>query len=460
MAKPATRPTSAARRNFLIGLGAAVGATVVGCASDSNGSKAGRPRAGRSTRPNVLYVTADDLGTRLGAYGHRIVSSPRIDAFAKESLLFERCYSQIAICGAARVSILTGLRPETTGVLRNEDSWHKAAPHARSLVRSFRQAGYRTYGIGKVEDLRNGELDDAWDERRGQGRLDNDTSEIRDLIHQVSDEGAAPWFLAIGFHQPHCPWDPSAESLKRYEGVDVLEEAGPERSVYAGFVPHCTPETRPEIKKSTWKGEVQFTEAEVSDLVRRYLASVTDMDGMFGDVLDTAASRNLLDNTIVIFWSGDHGFQLGDGASGWGKWSCYDASTRVPLIMQLPGMAAGGRRAPGLVEAVDMYPTLLELCDLPRPPQQLDGHSFAPLFRQPEQSWKKAAFSRYLACRSVKTEHHNLIVNEDSTPEPVQLFDLDVDPHEQTNIAAAQPGLVGELMAIMQAGPQAAFPRQ
>lgn len=405
----------------------------------------------RTKGPNVLYVTADDLGTRLGAYGHDLVSSPRIDAFAEQALLFERAYAQIAICGASRASILTGLRPETTGI-GGFENWQEAAPGAVTLVKQFRNAGYRTYGVGKIEDERNGPLDDPWDLRL-RGNRGNQPTEALALLGQLADDGGGPWFAAIGFHQPHCPWNPTVESMDRYVDVDVLPEAGPQRRVFADFIPQCTPETRPQLERGA-TGQVVLTEAEVSDIVERYLASVTDIDTMFGNVLDRAEELGLLDDTIVIFWSGDHGFQLGD--NGWGKWTCFDAATRIPLIVQLPGKPSAGKRAVGLVEAVDMYPTLVELCGLGDPPQELDGVSFAPLFGAPERSWKSAAFNTYGRDHSVKTERYDLIVRDGS--DVIHLYDLVEDPDELVDLAASRPDLVAELRATLDAGPDAARP--
>ena len=193
-----------------------------------------------------------------------------------------------------------------------------------------------------------------------------------------------------------------------------------------------------------------------ADIVRRYLASVTDVDTMFGEILDTARHLGMLDDTIVIFWSGDHGFSLGDSGQ-WGKWTAHDAATRIPLIMSVPGTPSAGRRAGGIVEAVDMYPTLDQLCELPRPTQNLDGVSFAALFDDPARPWKKAAFNLWeTSIKSVKTERYNLIVN--NATGKVQLFDLAVDPGENFNIARLRPDLVARLRAVLEAGPAAARP--
>jgi arylsulfatase A-like enzyme len=447
------RPTPVSRRRFLAGLGVTAGAIGLMGATAPFAAGATRPR--RTRGPNVLYVTADDLGTRLGAYGHPLVSTPRIDAFARQALLFERCYCQVAICGASRTSILTGLRPESTGVLGDTEQWREHAPEAVSLPRHFRDNGYRTYAIGKINDPRNGDLDDAWIEQPEEWGI-QDTVGARKLMREVAGrDDSRPWMLAIGFSAPHCPWTPTKQSLARYDDVDVLAEAGPAHTMRAGFLEECTPVTRPGLHAAP-NAQVTLSDADVADIARRYLAEVTDVDTMFGEILDTAKNLRMLDDTIVIFWSGDHGFSLGDSGR-WGKWTNYDSATRIPLIMKVPGSHAAGRRAGGLVEAVDMYPTLDELCGLSAPPQTLDGVSFAPLFDDPARPWKSAAFSLWgLGERSVKTERYNLMVNlREGT---VRLYDLVEDQHENNDIAPARPDLVAELQAILNAGPAAARP--
>ena len=128
------------RRSLLAGTGACFAFALSGCASSTN---ARSKSSGSSTRPNVLYFTADDLGARLGVYGNPHVHTPHADAFAKQSLLFERCYCQCAICGASRISILTGVRPEKSHIFGLTEQWRQRLPDAVSLVRNFRDAGYR-----------------------------------------------------------------------------------------------------------------------------------------------------------------------------------------------------------------------------------------------------------------------------------------------------------------------------
>ncbi len=389
----------------------------------------------------MLYFTADDLGARLGVYGNRYAHTPHVDAFAKESLLFERCYCQVAICGASRISILTGIRPEKSQIFGLTEQWRQRLPSAVSLVRLYRDAGYHTYGIGKINDPRNGRLDDAWtvDETAELGVVNG--KQTFDMLRRVAADPASPFFLAIGTRQPHCPWTPSAQSLASYKDEKVPVEAPGRRMDTSCGYPDKT-----------------LTEARVQYFTELHYASITDVDSTFGEVMSKAEDLGLLDNTIVIFWSGDHGYSLGENGV-WGKWSDYDVVTRIPLLMKVPGMRTAGRRTPALVEAVDMYPTLVELCGLRSPPQHLDGVSFVPLFNEPQRPWKTATFNvsaPYGRTSAMKTDRYDLIVPEGSSE--IELYDLTRDPMETQNLAPSSPKLLETLRRRFDAGPDAAKP--
>jgi iduronate 2-sulfatase len=426
------------RRDFLAGGGACLAVALSACASGGHARSMSSPS---STRPNVLYFTADDLGARLGVYGNPHVHTPHADAFAKQSLLFERCYCQCAICGASRISILTGVRPEKTHIFGLTEQWRQRLPEAVSMVRRFRDAGYRTYGIGKINDTRNGALDDAWTvDQTSEGGVTDSTQPI-EMLRRVAADSAKPFFLAIGTRQPHCPWTPSPASLSTYKNDPVPVEA-PGR----------------QMDNSCGYPDTTLTESRAQYFTELHYASITDVDTTFGAVMKKAEELGLLDNTIVIFWSGDHGYSLGEQGV-FGKWTDYDVVTKIPLLMKVPGMRTAGRRTPALVEAVDMYPTLVELCRLSPPPQHLDGVSFVPLFSDPQRQWKKAAFNisaPYGGRRSIKTQRYDFIVTTKSGE--VELYDLTRDPMEAHNLAASSPDLVATLRRQLEAGPDAAKP--
>ncbi len=406
------------RRAFITGAGASAALAFVGCSSSKTPPSRSNPPA---PRRNVLYFTADDLGARLGVYGNPHAHTPHADAFANQSLLFERCYCQVAICGASRISILTGIRPEKSHIFGLTEQWRQRLPGAVSLPRVFRNAGYHTYGVGKINDPRNGPLDDAWTvDETSEGGVTGSKPAL-DMLGRVAQDSAAPFFLAIGTREPHCPWTPTAQSLDTYKNDPVPVEApGRQMDASCGY-PDKT-----------------LTDARAQYLTELHYASITDVDTIFGDVMRKAEELGLLQNTIVIFWSGDHGYSLGENGV-WGKWTDYDVVTKIPLLMTVPGMRTAGRRTRALVEAVDMYPTLLELCGLPLPPQHLDGVSFVPLFSEPQRPWKTAAFNVERAVRRRQRyedrplrSHHSRAIGRDRA----------VRPHARSNGDAQSRALV------------------
>ncbi len=244
--------------------------------------------------------------------------------------------------------------------------------------------------------------------------------------------------------------DPDDESLAAYD-VDSIELMGPGRTFEGG------------MRESAGASAEVVSDDEAREITARYLAEVTQMDRAFGRLIDRIDELGLFETSIVIFWSGDHGFHLGQN-DRWGKWSCYTAATHVPLMMSVPGRTVAGSRAPGLVECVDMYPTLVELCGLEPPPQELEGLSFAPVVDDPAVPWKHATFAVWgleeVGERSITTAGYNYI---DVLPRPladgsVELYDLVEDPSETTDVALERPDVTSELARRLDEGPSAALP--
>jgi len=431
------------RRTLLqssLALGSAIGAREVSAKG-----------VGARRRPNVLWISADDLGCTLGCYGDERVHSPHIDAFAAESALFERAYCQIAVCSASRTSIMTGTRPETTGLFELEHDWRARLPNQKSIAAHFAERGYHTHSLGKIFDPRSGPGNaEGWVSQRnvwGIERADDALLQMDELADMPEDQ---PWFYAVGFKQPHCPWEPSEGSAKLYP-KEKMRLRGSGRRFPNEYLEKCSGANQEFVD-----------DAGAQEVLSRYMGEVSDFDREFGRIYDKAKALGFLENTIVICWSGDHGYQLSEN-DRWGKWTNYDASTRVPLLMKFPGMPQPGARVSGLVETVDMYATLCRLCDLPEP-EQHEGLSFAPLFHEPKRDWKKAAFSVWEdQSRSIKTEKHNLIVHDrpaegSKETESVELYDLTTDPLEARNLARTEPELVAQLIAQLEKGPSGALP--
>lgn len=392
-------------------------------------------------RPNVVFITADDLSAnRLGPYGNTVVKTPRLDAFSKESLTFNRAYCQVPQCGQSRNSIFTGVRPETSGLWKLKDQWRKALPNAVSMQRHFINNGYSIDEIGKLFDPRSGPKD----YKAGAPKPASADAPIEKLEALATSDD--PFALFIGFGEPHpVTWDTNEKREKYRDYINLydsesLDLQGPILSKEKSITTPATEETTRE-ELATVYGVISYLDNEV------------------GRILQKVKDLGLWDNTIVIFWCADHGYRYGEEigvtkwpGDRWGKWYPDETDAHVPLLMRVPGTAGIGKQTSGIVECIDMYQTLMELCALDDPKQDLEGHSFAPLFDFPDCKWKDAAFTTYLTANkaySITTQRYRLIRNGDL----VELYDLQNDPRGLVNIANENPDIVDELTKRLNAGP-------
>ena len=397
--------------------------------------------AGKETGPpNVLFIAVDDLRPLLGCYGDEVAHSPNIDRLAESSLLFERAYCQQAVCSPSRISVMTGLRPETTGIRNNVTPLREVLPDVVTVSQHFKDHGWRAEAFGKIYhqgdehrdpaswsaperrydnwEWRNPESLRAIEERRAGLDLDSISpekaaQESRGPSHEWADvpddayadgriardaaarlgelaEGDEPFFLAVGFMRPHLPFN----APKRW--WDAIDADAVELPAFRRAAINA-----PAWQLANW-GELR-TYSDISKqspigdeqalaLIHAYRASVAYMDAQVGLVLDALDASGAADNTIVVLWS-DHGWKLGEYGS-WCKHSNVEFDVRVPLLARVPGMAAAGRKTPALVELVDLYPSLCDAAGLPLP-EHLEGTSFVPLLEDPTLPWKAAAFSSY-----------------------------------------------------------------
>lgn len=388
-------------------------------------------------RPNVLMIAVDDLRPELGCYGHPNIRSPHIDALAARGLRFDRAYCQQAVCAPTRASLLTGARPDSTRVWNLQTPLNTVRPDLISIPHHFRRHGYQTVSLGKIYHHVN-EDPNAWSTppwqpkgdwaggwrayrdpqsalierqmaeigkaenppREGRGpawempdvpdnaypdgmTCDRAISELRRLRHQ-------PFFLAAGFVKPHLPFNAPRKYWDLYQPSDLHLPAR-----------RAWPEAMPALAASEWgelrsysgiPGKGPVDELTFRMLIHGYHACVSFMDAQVGRLLAELDSLGLRDNTIVVLW-GDHGWKLGDYGA-WCKHTNFEIDTRVPLILSAPGLASPGTASPALVEFVDIYPTLAELCGLPIP-AHCEGLSMKPLLTNPARPWKAAAFSQY-----------------------------------------------------------------
>lgn len=392
------------------------------------------PQAARPDfkRPNVLFIPVDDLRPTIAALGDPHAVTPNLDRLVRSGAAFTAAYCQQAVCHPSRASLLTGVRPDTTGIYDLVTPIRDRLPDVVTLPQLFRKAGYRVYGRGKIF---HGALDDpeSWDSAPGEGRNlkgsmyalpenrepkaameegkprrrgpaseraevpDNAytdgilADEAVDLLKKFRENGR-PFFLAVGFIKPHLPFNAPAKYWDFYDREKLWPP--PNRNLPEG-TPAWTSQPGWELRNAydvPADSNTPLGEELEKTLRHGYYAAVSYVDAQIGRVLDALEAEGLADSTIVVLW-GDHGYHLGDHGT-WCKHSNFEVAVHSPLIIRAPGFPVGERiQTP--VEFLDVYPTLVNLCDLPSP-QHLEGESLVPLLRDPASTATKGfAFSQY-----------------------------------------------------------------
>lgn len=418
-------------------------------------------------KPNVLVIISDDLNTKIGCYGSSSVLTPNIDAFAKTGVRFDRAYCQYPQCNASRTSFLSGRRPETTKILDNETFVRDQAAlqGVTYLPAHFRNNGYFTARVGKVmhphsEGVIGWDVSEDTRSRGGAsesagrtGPTRNDDSQEPDgmaalrIIELLAQKRDKPFFIVAGFHRPHVPMQAPRKYFDLYPRDQLTfaaEPNGHDKNIPAIAM------TRQPLRDIDKRREIN----------QGYNACVSFMDAQVGLVLDSIDRLQLSEDTIVVMMS-DHGWHLGEHGGLMAKLTLFDESTRVPLIVRAPGLVQGKASA-RLVELVDLFPTLADLCDLPIP-DGLEGVSFKPLLSDPILPWKKAAYTVVTRAggilgRAVHTERYRY--TEWGEPKTAELYDLVDDPHEYVNLVRDEKhvSVLPELQSLLSKGWQSAVP--
>ena len=415
--------------------------------------------AGRADRPNVLFIAIDDLNDWVGCLdGHPQVQTPHIDALAERGTLFTNAHCQASVCNPSRTSVMTGLRPSTTGVY-GLAPWFRNVEELKELTtlpQHFSAAGYRTYTAGKIYHGRewnsSGILEFDVVARtetglrpktrrvqtpRGGPGMDwavypyaesdhKDWKTASWAVEQLEAEPQAPFFMAVGFSLPHVPLFATQEWFDMYPEDEIS-------------LPRMLLDDREDTPRFSWylhwklpepRQKFLLEEGEQYKIVQAYLASVSFMDSQVGRVLEALGRSGLADNTIVVLWS-DHGYHLGEKQIT-GKNTLWDRSTRVPLVFAGPGVGAG-QRSGRSAELLDIYPTLSELCGLDVA-EDLEGLSLVPQLQDPAAPRDRPAITTHNRNNhGVRTESWRYIRYADGSEE---LYDMVNDPSEFTNLAA------------------------
>jgi len=516
------------RCQIAVALGAAVCAgTMLGVLGARPAAAAEAQRDKQPGRYNVLFIAVDDLRPEAGCYGNSVIHTPAIDGLAARGTTFTRAYCQQAVCSPSRTSLLTGRRPDTTRVYDLQTHFRIHLPDVVTLPQHFKQHGYHTQGLSKIY---HGGLDDppSWSvphwrpnrpsygkpetlaalaaeaqrlrERygkpassvlqrdpktgavlrrsrpryrvRGPAWEDPDVPDSAlpdgqtadraiELLRELKDRR---FFLAVGFLKPHLPFVAPKKYYDLYQRSELKLAPNP-----------FPPKDVPELALTNW-GELRnyqgipkqgpLSDAMALDLIHGYYAATSYTDAQIGRVLDELDRLGLREKTVVVLW-GDHGWQLGEHGL-WCKHTNFEVACRAPLIFSKPGQKHPGAKCDALVEFVDIYPTLCELCGLPVP-EGLEGISLAPLLEDPRRPWKKAAFSQYPRGRimgySMRTERYRYtewVPRDGGEPVARELYDHQTDPAENVNLARRpeHAQLIEELSRQLHAGWKAALPEQ
>ncbi len=394
---------------------------------------------------NVLFIMVDDLRPLLGCYGHQEMHTPNVDRLAQRGTLFNRAYCQFPLCNPSRASILTGLRPDTTGVHDNYADFRETVPDAVTLPQHFKTHGYHTRSIGKIrhntrtsEEIKNGvpplQNDNSWSvpfwwpKWRAFGgvpswqalNVNDDALEdgaiAKHTVGVLEDVKDSQFLLAVGFVRPHLPFHAPQKYFELYD-TQIFDN-----------VPRIVLHRWHELRNYSDipVGDAPLTEKKTLELIRAYAASTSYMDAQVGRILNQLDALNLTENTVIVF-AGDHGFHLGEHGL-FGKRTIFDVSLHSPLIVSFPEQNAVGERTDALVELVDIYPTLCDLCNLPIPPE-LEGLSMVPVIEEPTRPWKTAAFSQLGNSRSIRTKQYRYT----ESGERKELYDYHIDPDGTIN---------------------------
>jgi iduronate 2-sulfatase len=377
-------------------------------------------------RPNVLFIAVDDMRAELACYGSPIVRSPNIDRLASRGTLFSKTYCQQAVCNPSRASLLTGLRPSTLGIWDLPTHFRQRFPEIVTLPQHFKNNGYFTQGIGKIfhnwrQDQYKGDSI-SWsvpaqlhyathgsDKATVVGVLPADLSdvpkcEIRDVADEAYFDGRIarlavkalgtlqqnkqPFFLAVGFWKPHAHFNAPKKYWDLYDPKQISIAANRQPPI---DVPSIALHDGREICRAFKDRPGGKPTAEDAVTLRHgYYAAISYVDAQLGRVLDEVDRLGLLDHTIIVFWS-DHGFHLGEHGL-WAKTSNFELDARVPMIISSP-QHRGGCRSDAIVELIDLFPTLIDLCRLPATNHKLEGVTLRPLLENPMRRVKSAAFT-------------------------------------------------------------------
>lgn len=417
----------------------------------------------QDARPNVLFIAVDDLNDWIGCMqdqqprsDHPRAISPNMDRLAARGTLFMNAHCQAPICGPSRASLMSGLRPSSTGIYgqindKNLRAAHPILETIEFLPQYFGSHGYKTMGVGKLfhQHAPEGVFEISGGRVKGFGpkppqrlKWDNpststdwgafpehdslmpDYGTAQWAIEQLNQDHDRPFFLGVGFLRPHVPWHVPQQWFDLYP-IDQVQTP-PYKKKDTDDLPEIAKQVAnvPMMPTTEWAIETD----QWADICQGYLASVSFADHYVGEVLKALEASPYADNTIIVLFS-DHGYHLGE-KNRFAKHSLWEPATKVPLIIAGLGLPRG-QVSYQPVELLGLYPTLLDICGLPANPLN-EGHSMRPLLENPTQAWPYPAITTYgRNNHSIRTKNERLIHYEDGSQE---LYVYKNDPDEWINL--------------------------
>ncbi len=434
-----------------------------------------------ASQPNVLMIVVDDMNDWVGCLGgHPDVQTPNIDRLASRGMLFANAHCAAPVCNPSRVATLTGKRPGSTGIYDNSVKWHEVIPNLTSIPQHFKANGYHVVGGGKVfhhmpDFNRNSDWHHYFDQvfdghyqdrlHRGLdvsnfrfpagfplnglpsvkaqtkppknpkefdwGALNKKEPETGDgqLVEWATDylkqNHDRPFFLAAGIFRPHLPFYAPQKYFDLY----------PQDSIR---LPNIKDDDLDDLPATALKLASQRREdfdlvmkaGKYRELLQAYLASISFADAMVGKLLDALDENGHAEDTVIVLWS-DHGWHLGE-KQHLHKFTLWERSCRIPFVVVAPGITQPRTVCQQPVGMLDLFPTLNEVCDLPKL-DGLSGQSIAALLKDPDHPWAHPALTSHgRGNHAIRSKRYRYIRYADGGEE---LYDHENDPNEWNNLA-------------------------
>jgi arylsulfatase A-like enzyme len=413
--------------------------------------------AQQASHNNVILIAVDGLNDWVGVlHSYPGIKTPNLDKLAKRGMIFTRAYCSAPLCNPSRTSLLTGVRPSTSGVYNNGQPFRKVLPNAITMPQYFTANGYEVIGAGKI--FHEAYYDSAsWPVPYEQydsptpsrtpvngiknfdwSPLNNSDEEVADYkivqtgIEFLKQKHDKPFFLAIGLIKPHLPWYVPKKYFDLYplskivlpktipNDLDDVPAVGKRMAAGHGEVNYSGDLHQFVLENKQWEKAVQG-----------YLACISFADAQIGRLLQALGKSLYNKNTIVIFLS-DHGFNLGEKGH-WTKSVLWEKSSQVPLIIVAPGITKQNSICQRTVNLMDIYPTLITLCNFPKK-EGIEATDITPLLKNPALEWNHASVTTMgRGNHTVRTEQWRYIRYSDNSEE---LYDHNKDPNEWHNLAS------------------------